>query len=332
MKLSIAIPTFSRQDKLISVLKDIYHQIRLEDLECEIEVVVLDDSAQDLTEGEVLTPFSSVIRYIHHSHIGPQGRLGFDNATIKLVEIARGEYVQYLSDDDKLMSDFIRTLFLAVSQNPKCGVFWSNHYIADNRCYFNPFTPTIQHISASSLLTIVGRGIGFLPAYCFHRDTACKYLGESRAHVFGFCFAFLYHVLPVLIERDLMVIRNPQLINIPTSNDEIRRSVQSTGINNGYFVYCEYLPEAIFRFRKIFGLHSTYFFITKNFSQYLKGMLIGYLGGWDDPRKKVTSMIRRYWWYLPLYFLYIPLFFLPKGFLKYGYRLDRFVRKKRSTI
>lgn len=333
MKLTIAIPTFNRKDRLMSVLNELCRQIHFFNLRKEVEVCVIDDSRHRLNLTADLGAFDGIVRYYHFTDFERANKIGFDAATIELVELANGEYVQYLSDDDELLPCYLQILVKVLTENPDCGVVWSNHYVGPGGSHFHTFTPTYQDILPGALLKVVNRAIGFMPAYCFRRDIALRYLWDSKGHVYGFCFAFLYHVLPILAEGNrLILVRVPQLVNRPSSNAEIKESVQATGFNSGYHVYCEYLPDLILKYVDVFGYVPTYRFIVTNLSQYLKGMILGYIGGWDDPRSHVKSMLCRYWWFPTLYLYYIPLFFLPKKVLEALYRFERLLKRKSSTL
>lgn len=108
--LSICIPTYKRGDIVAATLE---HVARIEG--DEVEFVVSDNASPDNTEKLVRAAASadSRIRYFRN-----EKNLGYDANILKLVERARGEFIFYLSDEDRLELSSIPWLLETIKQNP----------------------------------------------------------------------------------------------------------------------------------------------------------------------------------------------------------------------
>lgn len=90
---SILIPTYNRPDYFELALKS-----ALDQTYANIEIVIGDDSTNNLTESLVKNnylPYYNQIRYIRN-----ETNLGQFENDLKLIELSRGEYINFLMDDD----------------------------------------------------------------------------------------------------------------------------------------------------------------------------------------------------------------------------------------
>ncbi len=99
-EISIAIPTYKRPSLLFDTIKSVLNQKKYDDF----EIVVIDnDSDQEFDIESVIRKFNDdrVLYYRNEENIG-----GFSNWN-RCFELAKGEWISILNDDDYLSEDFI---------------------------------------------------------------------------------------------------------------------------------------------------------------------------------------------------------------------------------
>lgn len=111
-KVSVCVPTYNRALLLKAFLPTILSQT-FED----IEIVIGDNCSPDNT-GEIVREFTDPrIRYVRHeANLGPFGNMN------RLLELARGEYVCIVHDDDRYLPDFIAKEAAMLDANPSAGM------------------------------------------------------------------------------------------------------------------------------------------------------------------------------------------------------------------
>lgn len=93
----------------------------------DIEILVADDSPDDMLKQVVSTRQDSRVKYYHNSpSFGPAENHW--NA----FELAKGEYVAILNHDDRLEKTFVQTLKKQLDDNPSCGLAFCDHWIMDS--------------------------------------------------------------------------------------------------------------------------------------------------------------------------------------------------------
>lgn len=115
--LSVIIPSYNRPQHMTALLESILAQ-DFDDWEC----VITEDCAPRRDEvTAVVTPFversGGRIRY----HLNEQN-LGFDGSFRRLVELARGEYLFVMGDDDEVAPGAFTAVAGAASRHPDLGV------------------------------------------------------------------------------------------------------------------------------------------------------------------------------------------------------------------
>lgn len=111
---SVILPVFNRPDlvKLAvdSVLSQDYPYV---------ELIIINDGSTDNT-GEVVNQLRDthplIIKVIHQKNMG----VGFSREAGR--QVAKGEFIQYLDSDDKLLSGKLSVQVSALIDNPECGV------------------------------------------------------------------------------------------------------------------------------------------------------------------------------------------------------------------
>ena len=105
-KLSIGIPTYNRMNSLKRTLAVIQKEI--EGIEDEVEICVSDNCSQDETV-HILHTFEDRLPLVWSSN---KENLGFDKNIFRIIEMASGEYVWYLGDDDAIISGSLKRVLL----------------------------------------------------------------------------------------------------------------------------------------------------------------------------------------------------------------------------
>lgn len=122
--ISTIIPVFNRADMLIeathSVLAQSYRPI---------EVVISDDGSTDDTieaAKQLVRDYPDVVRLVQNPNRGPgpareSGRL-----------LARGEFIQYLDSDDRLLPEKFELQRAVLDANPQCGIAYGMTRLVDS--------------------------------------------------------------------------------------------------------------------------------------------------------------------------------------------------------
>ena len=120
--LTIAIPTFNRQPFLAELLECLLHQVQglRDDL---FELIVSDNCSTDNT-GEVVAAFQQ--RGLPGRYIRNETNLGSDSNFLQCMDLAQGQYVWVLGDDDLLVPHAIATLLSLLSQGEYDMVYLSS--------------------------------------------------------------------------------------------------------------------------------------------------------------------------------------------------------------
>lgn len=116
--LSICIPTYNRSSCLEKCLGSIYDQIGNDKM---FEVIVCDNNSSDDTKSvadKYLRRYENIRYYRNDVNIGG------DKNIFKVMELAKGEYINPHGDDDYFEDGFIYKLINIIYQQPACDVFY----------------------------------------------------------------------------------------------------------------------------------------------------------------------------------------------------------------
>jgi len=94
---TIVIPTYNRADKVTATVRSVLNQTY-----DRLEVIVVDDGSKDGTEEKLATIRDERFRYLAH-----QQNRGGSAARNTGLEIAQGDYLAFLDDDDRMMPDHL---------------------------------------------------------------------------------------------------------------------------------------------------------------------------------------------------------------------------------
>jgi glycosyltransferase involved in cell wall biosynthesis len=122
MKLSICIPTYNRAQHLVNCLESIY-SIRSKN-KFQLEICVSDNASIDDTELIVMELQSKMsIKYTRNST-----NLGIPQNFLNVINMATGEFVWLIGDDDLLLPDTLDKLLLLFENNKDVDFFYINSY------------------------------------------------------------------------------------------------------------------------------------------------------------------------------------------------------------
>lgn len=137
--LSLAVPTYNRPEFLDELLASVAAEIRRDPtLETALEVVVSDNASEPSTletvrRWEVLLP--NVISYRRNSiNLGGPGNL------VAAIEAARGAYVMYIGDDDRLRVGSLNSIrqFIHAQETPPVCLFAYPHFLGAEEYALGP--------------------------------------------------------------------------------------------------------------------------------------------------------------------------------------------------
>ncbi len=111
-KVTIAIPTYNRSELLKTSLQSALSQDY-----SDFQVLILDNASTDDTEAVVRSQADSRITYIRN-----ETNIGIFRNWQRTVEVNSSPYLTILSDDDILLSNFIRESVLALDNHPHAGL------------------------------------------------------------------------------------------------------------------------------------------------------------------------------------------------------------------
>lgn len=229
-KISVIVPAYITDDQGKKYLKECLDSIRDQTFK-DYEVIIVDDSSPvDFTD---LIDKFKYYRLSKNSGIGATRQKG--------VELATGEYIAFLSHDDKWDPTFLELMLNFASKNPDCGIY-TNYYSIDNQGnvisqfkapHFNSkeeFIIACQSWSDRNDCFIMWSGILF-PKKFFDEIPIDKTLriGEDLKFILMTCKLFKFKYLDAWLT---FYRRHPQqatlnmLREIPENNAKIREDVK----------------------------------------------------------------------------------------------------------
>lgn len=324
VKLSVCIPTYNRPEQFKRMLSGLLPQIT-----DEVEIVVRDDS----TTGKTKEIFDLMItnKNIRYQYFSGD-KIGLDAASLFLFEHAIGEFVWLFSDDDEILSGSIYEVNKLITSDQNLNLIWAN-FDSDlpgglavknrNSGYFR---------DGSEALEVIGTGIGLVSTQIFRRKQGLLGFEIAKKHVVGFSFASTAVYLSVLAGPGKFYFMNgPCFICHPTKPDEIFEITNKTGkiVNEGFNVYGIHFLSIVKEFEGSFKPQSIRKLLAENFGAMWRGMLVGWVRGWDTPSGKRFLMFK-YYWSFPEFWLAIIFFLLPLSVNKILYKLYKlfFIRRR----
>ena len=215
-KLTIAIPTFKRPVFLSELLGSICTQIVVD-----VEVLIIDDFSCDET-GDVLRQFSSSmpsLRFIEN-----QSNIGLDENFIKLAQHARGDYIWFMGDDDRVEPGGLRLVLDAIDKWPDAagmtlGVI--DYDVALRSVWGIRTMPETQlmHGTAQTFAAAIHL-LGFMSALVVKRSLWTRACNRYPLDGFKNLYLQVYVVGKMIDEAGVWLILNEPCVGFRTSNDQ----------------------------------------------------------------------------------------------------------------
>jgi glycosyltransferase involved in cell wall biosynthesis len=148
MKISVCIPTYNRADHLNNCLQSIIANKSIS--KADFEVCVSDNCSSDGTE-EVVRRAQTSIEIKYQKNIS---NLGIPRNFLNVVEMARGEFVWLIGDDDLLLSGALGELQDLIDRHPRVDFFYINSFHLTAQ-YVNSFPQPFDTVNLPEGMTPV---------------------------------------------------------------------------------------------------------------------------------------------------------------------------------
>ena len=321
--LSICIPTYNRPNSFKKMIEMLMPQ-----LDEDIEIVVRDDSSDSKTEKifkKATENSKSKKQYFKGE------KIGLDAANLFLLKKSRGSFIWWLSDDDLLLDNGIKTVLKLIKKHKNLNFIWANfayneisHLAVDREDGF--------FSDRNEVLISLGTSIGLLSTYILRREVAMSGIDYASKHVYGFSFASTSVVFWVLtLPGKSYFMRGPFILCKPTTVEEFKEMNKEKIINQVFEIYGVRFYNVVWGLRHHFDKKAIRIILRENFSSLWRGMLIAWVGGWENPVGKRWKMLKIYWSY-PECWIAIILFLLPKSLNKIFYKIYKFFFFERKFL
>ena len=137
---STIIPVYNRPEMLRSAVDSVIRQSHRP-----IEIIIADDGSTDGTPdvaAELAGQYPDIVQYVRHENQGPGPSRELGR------RIARGEFIQYLDSDDRLLPNKFADQIAVLRANPDCGIAYGITRLVDQNAEVlsDPFKWTARTI------------------------------------------------------------------------------------------------------------------------------------------------------------------------------------------
>ena len=119
MLISVCIPTYNRPESLINCLNSLSLQTKKN-----FEVCISDNCSKKNIK-KLIKPFRKKLNIKFNRN---NKNLGFALNLLKVSNMAKGDFIWFLGDDDLLVENGIKRLSYLINKNDDCDFFWINSY------------------------------------------------------------------------------------------------------------------------------------------------------------------------------------------------------------
>jgi len=320
--MSICVLSYNQADEVKRLLDSIADQVTPE-----VEVFVRDDSTNSETE-ELIKEYQKrfPIRYVR----GEKG--GIDRTVIYLTKEASGEFIWWMGDD-VIYPGAVAKVLSVIKNCPNVNFIWANYKIHGRDSLAVDIPEDRLFHGNDEILSGDVTGLGFISATIFRRKTALPALNGAERYV-GSLFSNLYIVLHVLAAGgESYFLCGPIVECYPATPSEIKEIVvNGKKINNRAFeVFGITFGKIFWDFSNKFGRRSVRKVIKKSFASLWRGMLVGWIGGWDTPKGKRWRMFKLYWSY-PECWIALPIMLMPLWVNRGLYRVYKIFFSHRKFV
>lgn len=297
----------------------------------DVELVVRDDSSNMLSKewfDDIVKKQSFAFQY----HKGE--KIGVDRASIFLLENAKGEFVWFLSDDDELLDGAIEAILKIIKGDDKLTLVWANYYFNATDRVAIAGRESGYFANGNDVLETLGMNIGLISTQIYRREIGLSGIDKAKKYEIGFGFVSTAIYIHVLTQPGTFFFLNgPYLLCHPTTADEFKHAFLKTGdIKNEFFnIYGISFYNIIQDFRNYFSPHAVRWILSTNFGSLWRGMLVGWVGGWDTPKGKLWRMFK-YYWSFPEFWIAFPIFIMPLWFNRILFKIYKVFFFERKFI
>lgn len=323
--ISFCIPTYSRPDSFDRLLRGVIPQ-----LSGEIELLIRDDSPNEETAaivGRLLAGTNINYRYVHGE------KIGLDMANIFLIKQALGRYIWFFSDDDELLPGAISRVVSVLKNHPEISFAWTNFLVDQKFPAVKPPTDRFFE-NRDEVLDLLGTNIGLLSTLIVRKAEAINSLPIAKQFAIGMGFSGLVPPLLALSgSGKFYFFGKPVISNHLMKPEEIKLITKKNNIikNGAFESYGVNFRAVILTFAPVFKKKTIHNLLKKNFAALWRGMLVGWVGGWDTPAGKRWKMFKLYWSF-PEMWIALPIFLLPLSVNKFLYRIYKIFFSHRKWV
>jgi len=189
--LSICIPTFNRANALERTLEMLKGE--LQGIEGEVEVCISDNGSTDGTV-DLLARWGKRLPLVYSRN---KTNLGFDINLIRSADLAKGTFIWFMGDDDRIIPGTVRRLLADVKScsGKKVGAIFVTHILRSKKVFkfgFDDFRLFRKEDINFEL------NLGFIGTVCVNRSIAHKIIrdtvreGDAMVHKAGFDYPLLH--------------------------------------------------------------------------------------------------------------------------------------------
>jgi len=324
--LSLCIPTYNRPQEFLRLAECLCIQDRIH----EIELVIQDDSSNYDTlkvVNEILIPAGINVKYSRGE------KIGVDSANLLLIETAVGKYVWSFSDDDEMRPGALAQVISVLESDCNIRYIWANFdYQTEGRSVVD--TTCRYFASGDDVINTLGVNIGLISTHIFHREAAIQAIELARQNLYGFGFAGLIPIFHIITNPGrFYLLGTSYILCNPTAQEEIIVLVNRNGNidNKGFEVYGVHFRHVVNLFKGRFSNKALRELLSKNFASLWRGMLVGWVGGWDTPKGKRLKMLKIYWNF-PECWVALPIFCMPLPIVKIFYKIYKIFFRHRKFV
>jgi len=211
-KLTIAIPTYNRKEAILSKLNELSEYILKHNLEKKIELLIIDNNSIhynvfDLLENYLKMEFVTVKKNI--TNIGAAANF------LKCLELANGEYVWLLGDDENYSTDKILNLYGLLTKQDVYLLSVNEVYHQD--CgYFGVFKTEPELLNKLYIIS----SLFVLSRFIFKKKSALKFLNRAyQANTFQHPYVNL--AVEMLHHNYIIELLNIDILKLPIKRSSL---------------------------------------------------------------------------------------------------------------
>lgn len=241
-KISFMIPTYKRNDYIIETIKSVLEQT---ELNVNYEIVIVDNEKGNNELANKLKAFSANdISYYQNDD-----NIGMFNNWNRCIELANGEWILILHDDDTLEKSYLQTIIKIIDKNPEIGG------IACNCNYINEYSEIKHTVGKKYLLSKFERkyiNIKHSDFYWFHPiDIFGLIINREKAiQIGGFNEKWFpvadYQFMINLCERYGIILTTKKIFNYRIADNESKK-VETT---LKFIYFNNYIRQEVNRYKK----------------------------------------------------------------------------------